>query len=158
MIQVKREPPKCKKCQKVLEWLPWQNGKPRPPVDPITGKPCECWKRRGSGGDDYKGGRIFDKKDKYKPCLYCGGHYHIEDGNEIHEEVYHKDKKVHAGQYNIGLECFTDEILYHVSGEHWFFEHPEENGDFLSVDGIENVRDFAKKHGVKVIMEEYLLE
>ena len=160
MIRVTREPPKCKSCGKVLKWLPWKNGKPQRPIDPKTNQPCECWKRKGSGGDEYGGktGRLFDKKDKYKPCPYCGGHYHIEDGNEDHEQIYHKDKKVHAGEYVMGLQCFADEILYHGSRDHWFFAYPDKNGDFLSVDGIENVREFAKTHNVKVIMEEYLLE
>jgi len=152
MIQVKREPPKCKNCQKVLEWLPWKNGKPQRPVDPTTKQPCECWKTKGGGASEEfgKGGRIFDKADKYRQCPYCAGWYNIDDGNEEHERTYHKDKKIHMGQINIGDQCFTDEILYHGRDEYWF-------NDFISVDGKENVREFAKKHGIKVIRDESLL-
>ena len=163
MIQVKREAPKCRKCGKTLEWLPW-TGKPQPPVDPATNAPCDCWKTKGKGGD-YANDDPFNKprwlkKDDLAPCPYCSGSYEkaFPEQQEIHEEVYHKDKKVHKGEFNIGDQCFTDEILYHGSGDHWYFAHPDENGDFLSVDGVENVREFAKKHGVKVIRSEWMIK
>ena len=160
MIRVSREPPKCRGCGRTLEWLPWKNGKPQAPVVPATKKPCPCWKTRGKGGDGYmaKTGRLFDKKNKYKQCPYCDGWFHIYDGNERHEEVYHKDKKIHKGKIIAGDGCFADEVLYHGTGEHWYLKHPDENGDFLSVEGIENVREFAKKHGIEVIRSEYLLD
>lgn len=113
MIQALREPPKCKNCGKVLKWLPWKNGKPQRPVDPNTKQPCECWKTMGNrGGDGYisKTGRLFDKKEKYKECPYCDGWYHIDDGNEEHERIYHEDKKKHVGGFVLGDGCFADEI------------------------------------------------
>lgn len=160
MIQVKREPPKCKNCGKVLEWLPWKNGKPQRPVDPKTKEPCNCWKTKGksfSDDDPFNKPRWL-KKDDYASCPYCDGHYQKALGNEFHEEVYHKDKKVHSGEYIVQYQCFTDEILYYGSDEHWYFRHSNENEDFLSVSGKENVREFAKTHGVKHIMNEYMIE
>ncbi len=153
MIQELRESPKCRKCGKTLEWLPW-TGKPLPPVDPKTKKPCGC-----SGGNVVSGktGRMYDKKDKYEPCPYCDGHYHIEDGNENHEQIYHKDKKVHAGEYDVQYQCFTDEILYHGDGDHWYLMHMDEKGEFLSVDGKENVEEFILKYGIKHVMD-YVVE
>jgi len=153
MIQVSREPPKCKNCNKVLEWLPWKNGKPQRPVDPVTKQPCECWKTSGrKGGDSFKAsGRMFDKKDKYKECEYCDGWYHIDDKeeHELHLEVYHKDKKKHKGSFNIGESCFEDEILYRGTENTWF-------NNTYKVDK-KDVKDFANKHGIKVIRDEYLL-
>ncbi len=152
--------PTCKKCGKKLKWLPWKNGKPQRPIDPTTNKPCDCWKKNG-GGDDYwkKSGRLFDKKDKYKSCPYCDGWYHIDDGNEAHEEVYHKDKKKHRGAYIYGDSCFEDEILYYTSDEHWFMSKPDENEEFHKVSGKENVKEFCKKHNIKVIRSGmYLLD
>ena len=107
---MKQDPPECRKCGKTLEWLPWKNGKPQQPIDPSTKQPCNCWKKKGGGDFMSKSGRMFDKKDKYKPCPYCDGWYHIDEGNEIHEEAYHKDKKVHKGEYIIGKGCFSDEV------------------------------------------------
>jgi len=155
MIQVLRESPKCKNCNKVLEWLPWKNGKPQRPVDPLTKKPCECWKTSGRmGGDNFKAsGRIFDKKDKYEECEYCDGYHHIDDieDHERHLETYHKDKKKHKGTYIAGESCWKDEILFHDTEDHWY-------NDSLSIRGKENVREFAKKYGVKVIRDSYLLD
>jgi len=142
--------PTCKKCGKKLKWLPWKNGKPQRPVIPATNKPCDCWKKYG-GGDDYFKGRMFDKADKYKKCPYCDGYSHIEDGNEDHERIYHKDKKVHKGNYITGESCWEDEILYYVAEGHWF-------NNWISVDGKENIKEFAKKHNIKVIRGMYLLE
>lgn len=158
MIQVKREAPKCRKCGKTLEWLPW-TGKPLAPVDPKTKKPCDCWKTKGKGGDysDPFNKPRWLKKDDLAQCTYCSGSYEKVLGNELHEETYHKDKKVHVGEYVIGLQCFEDEILYYATDEHWFMGRPTVNGDFLSVDGKENVREFAKNHGIKVIREEWLI-
>jgi len=117
MIQALRESPKCKNCNKVLEWLPWKNGKPQRPVDPSTKQPCECWKtknRLGKGGDyasddPYNKRRNLKAKD-YTKCSYCDGYYETEKGNESHEETYHKDKKVHKGEYVMGDSCFSDEL------------------------------------------------
>ena len=154
MIQVSREPPKCKNCQKVLKWLPWKNGKPQRPVDPKTGESCACWKTKGkAGGDGYmqKTGRMFDKADKYEECEYCGGYHHIDDeeDHKVHLEVYHKDKKRHEGCFNIGEKCWDDEILYHGSNDTWFTSTSEVPR--------KEVRDFAKKNGIKVIRSEHLL-
>ncbi len=161
MIQVKREAPKCRKCGKTLEWLPW-TGKPLAPVDPKTKSPCDCWKTKGKGfsdDDPYNKPRWL-KKDDLAPCPYCSGSFEkaVPEQQEMHEEVYHKDKKVHVGEYVIGLECFTDEVLYKGNGDHWYLAHPDKNGDFLSVDGIDNVREFAKTHDIKYIMDEYVLQ
>ena len=150
--------PICKKCGKKLKWLPWKNGKPQRPVDPSTNQPCSCWKKNSSGDDfSSKTGRLFDKKDKYKPCPYCNGWYHIDDGNESHEEVYHKDKKKHRGGYVMGDSCWEDEILYYSNSEKWYMSYPDENGDFYRVEGIGNVEEFCKKHGIKTIRSKYLL-
>ncbi len=153
--------PTCRKCGKKLKWLPWKNGKPQQPIDPITNKPCDCWKKNGRGGDDYvsKSGRLFDKADKYVKCEYCSGWEHIDDTEQhkIHLEVYHKDKKVHRGGYIYGDSCWEDEVLYHSGGESWFMSEPDENGEFHKVDGIENVEEFCKKHGIKTIRSNYLL-
>jgi len=160
MIRVTREPPKCKNCGKVLKWLPWKDGKPQRPVDPKTGNPCECWKTKGksfSDNDPFNKPRWLKKTD-YVDCPYCDGHYEKALGNESHEEIYHKDKKVHSGEWITGWGCFSDEVLYYGGTNHWYLNHSDENGDFLSVDGIENVREFAKTHGVKHIVDEYLLQ
>ncbi len=159
MIQALREAPKCRKCGKTLEWLPW-TGKPQAPVDPKTKSPCACWKTKGKSfaeDDPFNKPRWLKKAD-YSDCPYCDGHYEKALGNEIHEEVYHKDKKIHAGEYIIGFSCFSDEVLYYGADNHWYLKHPDKNGDFLSVDGVENVREFAEKHGIKHIMDEYLLQ
>ncbi len=150
MIQVSREKPKCRKCGKTLEWLPW-TGKPQPPIDPKTKEPCDCWKTKGyaGDGDPFNKPRWLKAKD-YTKCPYCDGYYETEAGNEYHEQAWHKDKKVHRGELNIGDQCWGDEILYHSSGEHWF-------NAYIGVDGKENVREFAKKHGIKVIRDDYLL-
>lgn len=152
MIQVSREPPKCKNCGKVLEWLPWKNGKPQRPVDPTTKQPCECWKTKGKNyadNDPFNKPRWLKAKD-YSKCPYCDGYYETAEGNESHEQTWHKDKKVHRGQIIMGAQCWEDEILYHGTENHWF-------NAYIAVDGKENVREFAKKHGIKVIRDEYLL-
>jgi len=151
MIQALRESPKCRKCGKTLEWLPW-TGKPLPPVDPRTKKPCGCSGGNYSNNDPFNKPRWLKKED-YADCPYCDGHYEKAIGNEAHENTYHKDKKVHAGEYNVQYQCFTDEILYSGNKEHWYLKYMDENGDFLSVDGEENVKEFAQKHGVKQIMD-----
>ena len=159
MIQVKREAPKCRKCGKTLEWLPW-TGKPLAPVDPKTKSPCDCWKTKGKGftDDDPFNKPRYLKKQDLADCPYCSGVYEKELGNELHEEVYHKDKKVHVGEWIIGEQCFEDEVLYYGDNEHWFMGRPTVNGDFLSVDGKENVREFAKKHEIKVIRSVWMIE
>ncbi len=160
MIQVSREPPKCKNCGKVLKWLPWKEGKPQRPVDPKTGTPCECWKTKGKNyagdGDPFNKPRWLKAKD-YSKCPYCGGYYETEVGNEYHEQALHKDKKLHKGEINVGEQCFEDEILYRGTGERWYLKYADKNGDFLSVEGKENVREFAKKHGIKVIVDDYYI-
>ncbi len=113
MIQALREPPKCKNCGKVLEWLPWKNGKPQRPVDPKTKAQCNCWKTKGkqyANIDTFNKPRWLKAKD-YTKCPYCDGYYETKEGNESHEEVYHKDKKVHKGEYIIGDGSFPDECL-----------------------------------------------
>lgn len=155
MIQALRESPKCRKCGKTLEWLPW-TGKPLPPVDPKTKKPCGC--SGGNYSDNYPFNKPrWLKKEDYADCPYCDGHYEKSKGNETHENAYHKDKKVHVGEYNVQHQCFTDEILYYGIDEHWYLERPNEDGEFLSVDGKENVKEFAQKHGIKHIMN-YVVE
>ncbi len=151
MIQVSREPPKCKNCSKVLEWLPWKNGKPQRPVDPTTKQPCECWKKgkRYADDDPYNNRRFLKAKD-YTKCSYCDGYYETEAGNEYHEQALHKDKKVHRGDIILGDNCFSDEILYHGTDDHWY-------NAYIGVDGKENVREFAKKHGIKIIRDAYLI-
>ncbi len=154
--------PTCKKCGKKLKWLPWKNGKPQRPVDPATNQPCDCWKKNSRGGDDYfkKGGRLFDKADKYEKCEYCDGYHHIDDkeDHERHIQTYHKDKKVHRGTHITGESCWEDEILYHGEVDHWYICYPNNEGEFLDVRGKENVKEFAKKHGIKVIRDSYLLD
>jgi len=151
MTQALREPPKCKNCQKVLEWLPWKNGKPQRPVDPVTKQPCECWKKgkQHANDDPFNKPRWLKAKD-YTKCPYCDGYYETEAGNEYHEQSLHKDKKVHRGDIVTGDGCFSDEILYHGADDHWY-------NAYIGVDGKENVREFAKKHGIKVIRSDYLL-
>ncbi len=151
MIQVSRESPKCKNCQKVLKWLPWKNGKPQRPVDPKTGESCNCWKKgkQYASDDPYNNRRWLKAKD-YTKCPYCDGYYETEAGNEYHEQALHKDKKVHRGDIILGDNCFSDEVLYHGEGDRWY-------NAYIGVDGKENVREFAKKHGIKVIRDDYLI-
>lgn len=90
MIQVKREPPKCRSCDKTLIWKPW-TGSPQPPIDPATGEPCDCWKF--NKGDKQR----FLGKNSYIKCPYCEGYYQKDKGNEEHERLYHPDKVKHFG-------------------------------------------------------------
>jgi len=100
MIQVKREPPKCRNCDKILMWKPW-TGKPQPPVDPSTGEPCDCWKM--SNGDKPR----FLGKSLYVKCPYCETYYQKEKGNEEHERLYHLDKVSYKGSWITEEQRFT---------------------------------------------------
>jgi len=83
MIQVKREPPKCRNCDKTLAWKPW-TGIPQPPIDPATGEPCNCWRDKDK--------QRFLGKDAYAKCLYCEGYYQKDKGNKEHERLYHSEQ------------------------------------------------------------------
>ena len=99
MTQVKRDPPKCKNCNKVLKWRPW-TGKPQPPVDPATGEPCNCWR------SDKNDKQRFLGKDSYIKCLYCEGYYQKDKGNEEHERLYHLNKIKYNGIWIVEKQHF----------------------------------------------------
>lgn len=99
MTQVKRDPPKCKNCGKLLKWRPW-TGKPQPPVDPKTNEPCDCWKFKSGDKPRFLG------KDSYVKCLYCDGYYEKDKDNKEHEMLYHNDKVNKHGIWIIEKQRF----------------------------------------------------